>query len=179
MDKVNQYKKTFNYINSLHTDKDSIWLKQLYNFLYEKLWHAPGSMYNKHQGWEWWYFDHINNMLDMSITLYESFSKLSQLDFSLDNVIKVVLLHDLEKPFRYTNEGREYLEKNNIGWDDNRIRNFFIEKYNIRLNILEWNALKYIHWEGSDYSETERIMKPLAAFCHILDIASARIFYNQ
>lgn len=41
-----------------------------------------------------------------------------------------------------------------------------------------WNAVQYAHGEGGDYGE-ERVMGPLAAFVHSMDVMSARIWFDK
>jgi hypothetical protein len=66
-----------------------------------------------------------------------------------------------------------------ITFPEQDILKYIIEKYDLNISPEEENALKYIHWEWKDYSEHSRIMWPLAGFCHMLDIASARIFFSK
>ena len=87
----------------------------------------------------------------------------------------ILFLHDLEKPFKYV------VPKTGFHSDKEKEEFIYrlIAKYDIVLNDEQKNALKYIHGEGSDYSPTERIQLPLAAFCHMCDVASARIWFDK
>ena len=48
----------------------------------------------------------------------------------------------------------------------------------IELTENHLNALKYTHGEGSDFNPIDRIQLPLAAFVHICDVTSARIWFD-
>lgn len=134
---------------------------------------APGSL-SKHQSWEGGYLDHLEETMNFSADLFNLMNNKRQLDFSLSDVLLVLFLHDLEKPFRYTEP--------KIELNSDKEKEVFIKKiideYGISLKDNHINALKYIHGEGDEYSRTERIQKPLAAFCHICDVASARIWFD-
>lgn len=39
-------------------------------------------------------------------------------------------------------------------------------------------AVAFVEGEGAHYSNRERVMSPLAAFCHMCDVASARLWYD-
>jgi hypothetical protein len=43
----------------------------------------------------------------------------------------------------------------------------------------QMNALRYAEGEGSDYTPGQRTMGPLAAFVHMCDVASARIWFDH
>ncbi len=134
---------------------------------------APGSLI-KHQAWPGGYVDHLMEIMNIGIVLYEKMSSYRQLPFSISDFILVLFLHDLEKPFKYIEP------KTKFDSDDEK-KNFInemIKSYGIKLNPDHENALKYIHGEGEEYSATERIQGPLAAFCHICDTASARIWFD-
>ncbi len=134
---------------------------------------APGSMV-KHQAWKGGYIGHLTDSMNFGITLYEMMSGHRPWDFSVSDFILVLFLHDLEKPFRYVFPKTEF-------HSDDEKKDFIdglISEYGIVLNDMHRNALKYIHGEGDDFSRTERIQKPLAAFVHICDTASARIWFD-
>lgn len=145
--------------------------KKMWDFFKESCADAKGSSSN-HQSWEGGYFDHITDIMEYGVSLYELLSKVDKLPFSISDVILVLFLHDIEKPIKYGTSN-----KLQISNDD--IRKSLIFKYEIELNIEHINALKYIHGEGNDYSSSNRVMNPLSAFCHCCDIISARIFFDH
>lgn len=134
---------------------------------------APGSL-SKHQAWEGGYIGHLEEVMNFGINLFTMMDITRKLDFTISDIILVLFLHDLEKPFRYIDPKLEFK-------DDQEKHAFIYDlmlKYQITLNDIQINALDYIHGEGDAYSRTERIQKPLAAFVHMCDVASARIWFD-
>lgn len=143
--------------------------KKLYDEQKHHILKAPGSSHN-HQAWNGGYVNHIADCCYMARKLYPVYNKdFHALNFTLEDVITVLLLHDIEKPFisrPITKEGRSAVRKD------------IIKKYGFELTESQKNALKYIEGEGKDYSSEKRVMNELAAFCHICDISSARIYHS-
>lgn len=134
---------------------------------------SPGSL-SKHQAWKGGYIDHLNETMKIAIRMYEIYRHQRPHSFSLSDVLVVLFLHDLEKPFKYIEPKIEFHSDH----EKETFINELIDKYGIELNDEQKNALKYIHGEGKDFSTTERIQSPLAAFCHICDTISARIWFD-
>lgn len=145
--------------------------KKMWRFFKEKCGDAKGSSSN-HQNWEGGYFNHINDVMEYGVYLYELLSKVDKLPFSLSDAMLVLFLHDIEKPLKY---GSKY----KLDLSNEEIRKLLISEYEIELSSVHISALKYIHGEGNDYSSTKRMMNPLSAFCHCCDIISARIFFDR
>ena len=61
---------------------------------------VQGSSSN-HQAWEGGYYDHIREVMNIAIALYESLNSLRALTFSLSDALLVLFLHDIEKPWKY------------------------------------------------------------------------------
>lgn len=129
---------------------------------------AVGSSHN-HQAWEGGYLDHVTEALNLACWLYETSPR--PLPFKLEDALVVMFLHDIEKPF-----------KGQCKWptkeDRREFRNTFIQQNQIALTDVQKNALEYVEGEH-DYSNTERKMNELAAFCHCCDILSARVWYSK
>jgi hypothetical protein len=134
---------------------------------------APGS-FTKHQAWHGGYLAHLEETMNFGVNLFNMMNDFRELDFDLSDVIFILFLHDLEKPFRYIEPKIEF----NSDEEKELFIESMIKRYNIVLNENHKNALKYIHGEGKDFSRTERIQKPLATFVHICDVASARIWHD-
>jgi len=138
---------------------------------------APGS-FSKHQAWKGGYIDHLVETMNIASSIYQSesqrFSRERSFPFLLSDVILVLFLHDLEKPFKYVEPKTHFASDS----DKELFINNLIDKYGIVLTSNQKNALKYIHGEGDDFSPTERISSPLAAFCHICDTFSSRIWFD-
>ncbi len=134
---------------------------------------APGSL-TKHQAWSGGYIHHLEETMNFGYRLFGITNEPRKLDFTISDVMLILFLHDLEKPFRYVEPKMQF--------QSDEEKELFIEemvkKYGIILSESHRNALRYVHGEGDDYSRTERIQKPLAAFVHICDVVSARIWFN-
>lgn len=153
--------------------------KKLYEENWEIIAESPGSKAN-HQAWPGGYLDHLEQTIELSENLYPVVSKFKRLDFDLSDASLVLLLHDLEKPWKYV-EGREFNS-------EAEKRDFVIQmaaKFKIPLSDSHLNALKYIHGEGrfiygdgQGYSPNSRLQGELAAFVHCCDTLSARVLYD-
>ncbi len=144
--------------------------------LFEK---ARGSK-TKHQAWEGGYLDYITETMNIAVSLYYRLDNLRALDFKVSDSLLVLFLHDLEKPFKQ-NYKKLGLENENGVKDENKIKEFkkqLISKYGFELTEEQENALKYCEGEGEDYDLHKRVQLPLAAFVHICDVVSARIWHD-
>ncbi len=133
--------------------------------LFEK---ASGSKYN-HQAWQGGYIDHVAGTMEICKMLYPSFLD-KGVPFMLEDALLVMFLHDIEKPWIVGS------------WDKDERKEFRARKlneYGITLTPEQENALKYVEGEGRDYSNKHRVMNELAAFCHIADVASSRIWWDR
>lgn len=138
---------------------------------------AKGSRH-LHQNWEGGYYDHIQEVLNIASLLYENYSILRPLPFSRSDALLILFLHDLEKAWRYEQNGSvnpNLKEKS----DKAAFRLNKIKEYAIELSPYQLEALKYVEGEMDDYSNKKRVMNELAAFCHVCDITSARLWYDQ
>lgn len=134
---------------------------------------SPGSQ-TKHQAWPGGYIGHLEEIMNIAVMLHETMGQIRALPFSVSDACLVLFLHDLEKPFKYVEPKQTFT-------DDAAKENFIeglIHEYRIILSNEQKNALKYVHGEGDDYHPTERIAGPLAAFVHICDTWSARIWFD-
>src|SRR3989338_11123425 len=142
---------------------------------------APGSTHN-HQAWHGGYWDHIQEIMNIAIVLYKNLYPLWIFNFTLGEALLVVFLHDLEKPWAFES-GPDGEQRRKIGFrtkfNCHNFRMKKIEKYGIQLNTSQLNAIKYVEGELNDYSSKKRVMNELAAFCHMCDLASARIRHNH
>jgi hypothetical protein len=149
---------------------------------------AMGSS-NNHQAWPGGYLDHITQCFAIASKLYAALCKLEPLPFSLASAEKVLYFHDIEKIWKYSGEMiGEFAPRPQYPSLPDRIPagfekwewfgNLLHVYYDIQFSLEEINALQYIHGEGNDYSGQSRSMGPLAAFCHSVDVISARIFFN-
>ena len=142
---------------------------------------VPGAKSN-HQIWPGGYYDHVRETMNVAKVLYATFNNLRPLPFELSDALLVMFLHDLEKPWKYDlgpdGELRfkeELLEKE----AQHAFRERKLAEHGIQLTPTQTNGLKYVEGEHKDYSPDRRVMNELAAFCHLCDVTSARIWYDH
>lgn len=141
---------------------------------------ARGSFQN-HQAWEGGYLDHITEVMNIAILLYGSLGSMRSLSFSLSDALFILFLHDIEKPWKYKiKEGGkiEYVEELKTKEVQHNFRKEKLKEYNIELTPEQENAFAFTEGEKKDYTSFGRSMNPLAAFCHLCDTASARIWFD-
>lgn len=141
---------------------------RFHNEYSQLIYKAFGSSHN-HQNWVGGYADHILETLNIARLLYKTMHEFRNLDFSLDSALIVLYFHDVEKIWLYTTG--EVVNKEQFYTEE-------LQKFNIVFSEDEMNGLKYVHGEGKDYSSSERVMCKLAAFCHVADTISARIWFD-
>jgi len=64
----------------------------------------------KHQAWEGGYLDHIIDIMNIAVRLYDKLNECRPLPFSLSDSLLVLYLHDLEKPWKYAGTEEQKLE---------------------------------------------------------------------
>jgi hypothetical protein len=174
-------------------EKEKEYLLQQINLLddgYQRLWNdfwpviekSPGSSFN-HQNWAGGYIDHLQETFVIADQLYNLYNQRRPLDFSLEDVQQVLFVHDLEKPFKYADRSllinQQLIAYHQLAKNSpDRLKEILAEQYCLPLTLEHWNAIKYIHGEGDDYSGQKRVSSPLAAFSHICDYSSARIWFD-
>lgn len=115
--------------------------------------------------------------MNIGIFMYEAFHLKRRLDFTLSDALLVLFLHDLEKPWKLSQSETamdEFLKHK----EDKAFLEAKTAEYGFELTENHWNALKYVHGEGKDFNPHTRVQKPLAAFVHLCDTASARIWFD-
>lgn len=134
---------------------------------------------NNHQAWPGGYYDHVHEIMNIAFGLYAHLSTLRPLPFSLSDLLLVVFLHDIEKPWKYElrADGQLY---HRAGLDTKAEHHAFrmqkLAEYGVVLTDEQLNGLKYVEGELADYTNRRRMMGPLAAVAHMCDVASARLF---
>jgi len=138
---------------------------------------APGSTHN-HQAWPGGYLDHITECMNYARHLYAFDAAFGRpIPFSLSEALLVLFLHDAEKPFRIrTAANGSFINRADASTKSafKALRADLIHRYALCLSPAQHNALAYIEGEGEEYSSLHRVMGPLAAFCHRIDVWSAR-----
>ncbi len=136
-----------------------------------------GSTHN-HQTWDGGYIDHVTDGMNYARHLYALDAALGRpLNFSLSDALLIFFLHDLEKPWRILVQA-DGQAVNREGLDTKAAFKAFREEklaeYGMTLTPALLNGLTYVEGELSDYSSQRRVMNELAAFCHKVDVWSAR-----
>ncbi|MNR71792.1 hypothetical protein D3C71_24700 [compost metagenome] len=138
---------------------------------------ARGSTHN-HQTWDGGYLDHVTDGMNYARHLYALDAALGRpMPFSLSDALLVFYLHDLEKPWRILVR-EDGTAANREGLDTKAAFKAFRERklaeYGLQLTPAQRNGLTYVEGEMGDYSSQRRVMNELAAFCHKVDVWSAR-----
>lgn len=142
---------------------------------------TQGSTQN-HQAWRGGYYDHVQEVMNIVVVLYQTLDALRPLPFTLSDALLVSFLHDLEKPWGYTLREDGTLERSCelvANSDQHAFRMRMISECGITLQEHQEDALKYVEGEKGDYSNTRRTMSPLATLCHMADSASARLWFDH
>jgi hypothetical protein len=141
---------------------------------------VQGSTHN-HQAWVGGYIDHVTEVLNIAALLYTTMNESRPLPFTLSDALLVLFLHDLEKPWKYE-VGPDGQLRHRSGQETKAQHHEFrvqkLQEYGVVLTEDQLNALKYVEGELTDYSNRERKMGPLGAFCHMCDVASSRIWFD-
>jgi hypothetical protein len=138
---------------------------------------ARGSSHN-HQAWIGGYADHVQEVLNIAVVLYDTLGQLRPLPFSLSDALVVLFVHDLEKPWAYEEAGGAWRRR--VGFKENAhdFRLAKLTEAGVTLPAELERAVFFVEGEGSHYNNRTRSMSPLAAFCHMCDVASARLWHD-
>lgn len=142
---------------------------------------VQGSTHN-HQAWKGGYIDHVTDAMNVAVVLYEELAALRPLPFSLSDVLLVVYLHDLEKPWKYELGADGHLQHRPGLTTKESHQGFRVQKlveYGVALTAEQENGLRYAEGELADYTNRRRVMGPLAAMVHMCDVASARLWFDH
>jgi hypothetical protein len=139
---------------------------------------ARGSSHN-HQAWVGGYLDHIIEVMNTAVVLYDSLGQLRPLRFSLSDALVVLFVHDLEKPWAYEEAGGVWRRREGFKENAHELRLGELAAAGVVLPPELERAVFFVEGEGSHYSNRSRAMSPLAAFCHMCDVASARLWHDH
>ncbi|OGZ41345.1 MAG: hypothetical protein A3C80_03380 [Candidatus Ryanbacteria bacterium RIFCSPHIGHO2_02_FULL_45_43] len=137
---------------------------------------------NNHQDWPGGYFDHVQEIMNIAVVLYERLGFIRPLPFSLSDLLLVVYLHDVEKPWKYEfrDDGQfHYKATMQNKKDHQRFRMAKLTEYGVVFTPEQENGMKYIEGELNDYSNRHRVMGPLACAAHMCDVASGRLWFDH
>ena len=147
-----------------------------------KLFQTVQGSTNNHQAWIGGYWDHVQEIMNIALMLHDPLASNRPLPFTLSDALLVLFLHDIEKPWKYElkEDGQLYhLPEFETKTQAHAFRQKKLDEYGIVLTPEQQNAMLYVEGEFGDYSNRERKMGPLAAFCHLCDVTSARIWFNH
>jgi len=142
---------------------------------------VQGSTHN-HHAWVGGYFDHVQEIMSIAVILYERLNLIRSLPFSLSDVLLVTFLHDIEKPWKYeigSDDELQYIPSMQTKKNHHEFRSRKLQEYGIVLTSDQKNGMKYVEGELDDYTNRRRVMGSLAAFCHLCDVTSARIWFDS
>jgi hypothetical protein len=142
---------------------------------------VQGSTHN-HQAWPGGYLDHVTEVMNIAVVLFQTLDAKRPLPFSISDILLVVFLHDIEKPWKYELGADGQLQHKATMLtkaDHQRFRMAKLAEYGVMLSDDHENGLKYAEGELDDYSSRERKMRPLAALAHLCDVTSARIWFDH
>lgn len=147
-----------------------------------KLFQTVQGSTNNHQNWPGGYFDHVQEIMNIAVILYDRLSSVRPLPFSLSDLLLVVYLHDVEKPWKYElrDDGQLYHKSSMQTKEDHqRFRMAKLTEYGVVFTPEQENGMKYAEGELNDYSNRHRVMGPLACVAHMCDVASARLWFSH
>jgi hypothetical protein len=141
---------------------------------------ARGSSHN-HQAWVGGYLDHVREVLNLAVVLYDTLGRLRPLPFSLSDALVVLFVHDLEKPWAYEEVDGVWRRRDGFSAKDDAqaFRMGKLAEVGITLPPVLEQATLFVEGELNRYSNRTRGMSPLAAFCHLCDVASARLWHDH
>jgi hypothetical protein len=138
---------------------------------------ARGSSHN-HQAWTGGYADHIREVMNIAVVLHDALVQRRPLPFSLSDALVALFVHDLEKPWAYEKAGGTWHRREGFKENAHEFRMAKLAEAQITLSAELERAVLFVEGEGSHYNNRTRGMSPLAAFCHMCDVASARLWHD-
>jgi hypothetical protein len=139
---------------------------------------ARGSSHN-HQAWAGGYIDHLGEVMNTAVVLYDTLGRLRPLPFSLSDALVVLFAHDLEKPWAYEEVGGTWRRREGFKENAHAFRMSVLADAGVTPSPELERAVLFVEGEGSHYSNRTRAMSALAAFCHMCDVASARVWHDH
>src|SRR5688500_3541050 len=138
---------------------------------------ARGSSHN-HQAWAGGYADHVREVMNTAVVLYDALARLRPLQFTLSDALVVLFVHDLEKPWAYEEAGGTWRRREGLKENAHPFRLARLAEVGVTLPERLECAVYFVEGEGGHYSNRARAMSPLAALCHMFDVASARVRHH-
>lgn len=123
---------------------------------------AMGSEHN-HQAWQGGYLDHVTETMNLACVFYEALGE--RLPFTLSSALKIMFLHDIEKPWRFIRNGKGRIIQKCLKSKKDKadFRKGFLDDYGVSLTGQEHNAMRYVEGEHRRAKPSERVEKPLVS----------------
>src|SRR5262249_51934398 len=112
---------------------------------------ARGSSHN-HQAWPGGYLDHIREVMNAAVVLYDALGRLRPLPFSLSDALVVLFVHDLEKPWAYEEVGDGWRRREGFKENAQDFRLAKLAAAGVGLPAELERAVFFVEGEGSYYS---------------------------
>jgi hypothetical protein len=138
---------------------------------------ARGSSTN-HQAWAGGYLDHIREVMNTAVVLHDTLGRRRPLSFSQSDALVVLFVHDLEKPWAYEETAEGWRRREGFKENAHAFRLGKLASVGLNLPAELAHAVFFVEGEGNAYSNRSWGMSPLAAFCHMCDVASARLWHD-
>jgi len=140
---------------------------------------AAGSGHN-HQAWPGGFLDHTDELIGIACVMHRALSDLRPLPFSINDVLLVLWLHDIDKAFkRLPADCPRNPRYADLAEDPPALQQLIVTDLGLTVTDAQRNALRYVHGELDDYRKDARAAEPLAAFCHNCDYWSARGWFDE
>jgi hypothetical protein len=148
---------------------------------------AHGSSHN-HQAWVGGWLQHVTEVMNIAVHQYALYAAIDRWSsdgeqFSLSDLLVVLFVHDLEKPWKYEQATDGTMQKRTqfvTKSHDQDFRMKMAHDWGMRLTDAQKHAVRFAEGElEGSYSAGKRGMTPLAAMAHICDVFSARIYYDH
>lgn len=86
----------------LNTEHRRVAMRVISHFA-DQFWIIPGST-TKHQTWRGGYVSHLEETMNIALTIFESFQSIRPFPFQESEALFTLFLHDCDKLFAYQNE---------------------------------------------------------------------------
>lgn len=129
----------------------------------------------KHHYWEGGYIGHLTEVMNIAVRLHGNLNLCRKLPFSLSDILLILFLHDLEKPWKYGGDSERVEEVGLFSSSKDFVKSK-VDEYGFELSVDCLNALEYTHGEGDDYHPSRLVQSPLGALVGACDNLSARVW---
>lgn len=139
---------------------DRVMLQEIWKSNHPEFSLAYGSVAN-HQAWPGGYIDHITETMNLAHIFYKVLGR--NLDFSLSSALKIMFLHDIEKPWRFKKDKRGRIVQHCLKTKKEKaeFRKGLMEEYGVTFSRTEDNAMRYVEGEHRRAKPHLQVLQPL------------------